>query len=75
MPEKREPSKRWEGGKFRFDVSISLPLIGLVIRYRGWLEPVSPSAQGVSSTGASAVAPMVTAVLNRAERPALARRA
>ena len=27
-------------GKFRFDVSISLPFAGLVVRYRGWLEPV-----------------------------------
>ena len=43
-------------GRFRFDVSISLPFVGPVIRYRGWLEP-SP-AQDVNSTGAPAVAPI-----------------
>lgn len=26
-------------GRFNFDVGISLPLIGLVVRYRGWLKP------------------------------------
>jgi hypothetical protein len=25
-------------GRFNFDVGISLPLIGLVVRYRGWLK-------------------------------------
>ena len=43
-------------GRFRFHVSISLPLVGLLVRYRGWLEPVS--SQGVSSTGALAAAPI-----------------
>ncbi|HEV2816194.1 MAG TPA: DUF4166 domain-containing protein [Allosphingosinicella sp.] len=28
-----------EDGRFRFDVSIGLPLIGLVAHYRGWLAP------------------------------------
>ena len=27
-------------GRFNFDVEMSLPLIGLVVRYRGWLEPL-----------------------------------
>lgn len=27
-------------GRFRFHVEIRLPLAGLVVRYRGWLEPV-----------------------------------
>lgn len=26
-------------GRFRFDVAISLPFIGLVVRYQGWLKP------------------------------------
>jgi hypothetical protein len=43
-------------GRFRFDVSISLPFVGPVIRYRGWLEP-SP-AQNVNSTGSPGVAPI-----------------
>ena len=43
-------------GRFHFHVSISLPFVGLVVRYRGWLEPVS--SQGVSSTGAPATAPI-----------------
>lgn len=29
-----------EDGRFRFDVSLSAPLgVGLIVRYRGWLEP------------------------------------
>ena len=28
-----------EDERFRFDVSVSLPLIGLLAHYRGWLEP------------------------------------
>ncbi|MDH3667275.1 MAG: DUF4166 domain-containing protein [Paracoccaceae bacterium] len=33
-----------EDGKFRFHVEIRLPLLGLMVRYRGWLAPVaSPS--------------------------------
>ncbi|KAA3441863.1 hypothetical protein C7I87_33880 [Mesorhizobium sp. SARCC-RB16n] len=30
-----------EDGKFRFHVEISHPLTGLIVRYRGWLEPVA----------------------------------
>lgn len=29
-----------EDGRFRFHVEISHPLTGLIVRYRGWLEPV-----------------------------------
>ena len=29
-----------EGGRFQFDIKISLPGIGLLVRYHGWLEPV-----------------------------------
>jgi hypothetical protein len=28
-----------EGGRFRFHVEIRSPLTGLIVRYRGWLEP------------------------------------
>ncbi|MDO8332156.1 MAG: DUF4166 domain-containing protein [Fluviicoccus sp.] len=30
-----------EEGRFRFHVEIRLPLVGLIVRYRGWLKPVS----------------------------------
>ena len=29
-------------GKFRFHVDISHPLLGLIVRYRGWLVPEMP---------------------------------
>jgi hypothetical protein len=28
-----------EGGRYRFDVTITLPLVGRLVRYRGWLAP------------------------------------
>ena len=28
-----------ENGKFRFHVAITMPLVGLIVRYRGWLAP------------------------------------
>jgi hypothetical protein len=36
----RAPAREWEDeeGRFRFDVRIGLPLIGLVVHYRGWLR-------------------------------------
>ncbi|NEX93294.1 DUF4166 domain-containing protein [Caulobacter sp. 17J65-9] len=39
-----------EDGRFRFHVEIGLPLVGLVVRYRGWLaradrEPEAPAAE------------------------------
>ena len=34
------PAREWEeNGIFHFDVPISLPIVGLVVRYRGWLRP------------------------------------
>ncbi len=47
-------------GRFRFDVRISMPFAGLIVRYRGWLEPVSPRPQGISRTGSPAAAPSST---------------
>ena len=33
-------ASEWEqDGRFRFDVEIGLPLIGRLVRYRGWLIP------------------------------------
>jgi hypothetical protein len=29
-------------GRFRFAVEIGLPLVGRLVRYRGWLEPAAP---------------------------------
>jgi hypothetical protein len=35
----RSPAREWEAdGLFHFDVPIDVPLIGLVIHYRGWLR-------------------------------------
>ncbi len=28
-----------EDGRFHFHVEIRLPLVGLLVRYQGWLEP------------------------------------
>ena len=33
-----------EDGRFRFHVEISHPVAGLIVRYRGWLEPASRQA-------------------------------
>jgi hypothetical protein len=36
----RSEAAEWEEeGRFYFDVPIALPLIGLLVQYRGWLEP------------------------------------
>lgn len=33
-------AREWEEGSFHFDVPVSLPLVGRVVHYRGWLEPL-----------------------------------
>lgn len=36
----RSRAREWEeAGRFHFDVAIALPLVGDVVRYRGWLVP------------------------------------
>jgi len=36
----RIQAREWQDGdRFRFEVSIRLPLIGLVVHYDGWLLP------------------------------------
>jgi hypothetical protein len=36
----RSDAREWEeDGRFHFDVSIALPLLGPLVHYRGWLEP------------------------------------
>jgi hypothetical protein len=30
-----------EDGRARFDVALSLPWVGLIVRYQGWLQPAS----------------------------------
>jgi hypothetical protein len=42
-----------EGGRFHFDVEIALPLIGLVVAYKGWLlpRPAVVSASGALAPG------------------------
>lgn len=43
-----------ESGRFMFRVEISLPVVGLVVRYKGWLEP----SQAESSTPSPDFAPI-----------------
>ena len=43
LPESRSSESVDECGRCRFDVEISLPMGGLVVRYQGWLEPVLPA--------------------------------
>lgn len=36
----RSRASEWdEDGRFHFDVPIALPIVGLMVHYRGWLEP------------------------------------
>jgi hypothetical protein len=37
-----------DAGRFRFDVTIGLPGIGRLVRYRGWLEPADITAAAAS---------------------------
>ena len=40
----RSQAREWEeGGRFRFNVSIAMPLIGDIVHYDGWLTPISKS--------------------------------
>ncbi len=35
----QSPAREWEeSGRFHFDVPVDLPVVGRIIRYRGWLE-------------------------------------
>ena len=48
-------------GRFNFDVAISVPGIGRVVRYRGWLEPAGDQpSQARSTTGSEDSSPTVT---------------
>ncbi len=40
-----------EDGVFQFDVRLSAPLVGLIVHYRGWLEPSVYSAASAVSDG------------------------
>ena len=37
--------ERSEDGRFRFHVEIGHPLTGLIVRYRGWLEPEGSASE------------------------------
>jgi hypothetical protein len=42
----RASAREWEeAGLFRFDVSVALPLVGLVVHYQGWLDIVGSRGQ------------------------------
>jgi hypothetical protein len=40
-PSTRANASADESGRYRFDVTITLPLIGRLVRYRGWLAPTT----------------------------------
>lgn len=44
MPRSETFEHEGADGRFRFDVKISMPFAGLIVRYRGWLEPASRTA-------------------------------
>ena len=74
MPKSETVEEIGKDGRFRFDVSISAAL-RRACHPLPRLAGAGSSAQGVSSTGSPAAAPMLPAVLSRAKRPALAGRA
>jgi hypothetical protein len=50
----RIEAREWEEqGRFRFAVAVSLPLVGDVVRYSGWLSPVSPPCKGGAGGGSA----------------------
>ena len=40
-----------EDGRFHFDVDISHPLTGPIVRYRGWLKPEGVDGDGAARAG------------------------
>lgn len=34
-----QSTEEMRAGRFHFDVAVSMPLVGLIVRYRGWLRP------------------------------------
>jgi hypothetical protein len=48
-------AREWEEeGRFRFEVAASLPLVGEIVRYAGWLEPSSSPPWKGGAGGGSA---------------------
>ncbi|MEL6218721.1 MAG: DUF4166 domain-containing protein [Pseudomonadota bacterium] len=41
-------TERAVDGRFHFDISLAAPLIGLIVHYRGWLEPVDGPGSGMA---------------------------
>ena len=47
-------SRAWEGeseGCFRFDIELSHPLFGRIVRYRGWLRSAAPLGKPFPAAG------------------------
>ncbi len=44
-----------DAGRFNFDVAIGLPLLGLLVRYRGWLTRHGDEVSGAGGRGASRI--------------------
>ena len=52
------PAREWEeGGRFRFEVAIALPVLGLLVDYRGWLAPAKGRSPVPSSRVTAEPAP------------------
>jgi hypothetical protein len=44
----RSAAREWEEeGRFHFDVAISMPLVGTIVHYRGWLTPSECGGRGL----------------------------
>jgi hypothetical protein len=35
-----------DAGRFAFDVPVALPMVGEIVRYRGWLRVMAPDPAG-----------------------------
>ncbi len=50
----RIAAREWqESDRFRFEVAVTLPLIGSVVRYAGWLQPMMDASSAVETKGGS----------------------
>ena len=56
----RIDAREWqEGDRFRFDVSVSAPLAGRIVRYSGWLRPLDEAVPTAAERQAAAMPPNI----------------
>ncbi|MEM9146424.1 MAG: DUF4166 domain-containing protein [Pseudomonadota bacterium] len=46
-----EAREHAEAGRFAFDIAIAAPLVGRIVHYRGWLEPVDAGPPAMAEQG------------------------